>query len=77
MQIYFQQSTSSYYQKSYWDLGFWYCICQLNQYIYKYWGLNVVYAHFLAAQDTLMWYIQWKTQWNKIHPLWDFTLHQI
>ena len=31
------------YQKSYLDLGFWYCICQLNQYIYKYWDANAVY----------------------------------
>ena len=25
------------------DLGFWYCICQLNQYIVKYWDGNAVY----------------------------------
>ena len=31
------------YQKSFLDLGFWYCICQLNQYIYKYWDANAVY----------------------------------
>ena len=31
------------YQKSYLDLGFWRSICQLNQYIFKYWGGNAIY----------------------------------
>ena len=35
-----RQATLPHYQKSSLDLDFWYCICQLNQYIYEYWDGN-------------------------------------
>ena len=37
-----RQSTSSQYQNSYLDLVVWYCICQLNKNISKYWDGNTI-----------------------------------
>ena len=38
-----RQGTSSHFQKSYLDLGFWYIsIFQFNQYVYKYWDGNAI-----------------------------------
>ena len=38
------QGTSSQYQNSYLDLAVWYCICQLNKNISKYWDGNAIYC---------------------------------
>ena len=38
-----RQGSPSHYLNSYLDLGFCYCICQLIQYIYKYWDANAVW----------------------------------
>ena len=55
-----RQGTSSHYQISYLDLSFWYCICQLNQYIYKYCDGNAVqripaFKIFLSFWDCYKW----------------------